>query len=230
MKNVDLINEIDNFMLTNKNITKFPIYYINKKEIQKKTNKVLPICDNSIYYPEQSDKLFWSFFIVIFGKYEYDIVSNYFTKEKEIKYKWIEEFRDHKHIFKKIKISRNNIEDELANKKNISMNCIKALCHLLEINIFYIEDKKYYEIIIDENKNYYIIQKKDGKYGLKQNITMDKINYYREHYWEMMNLDKPLKAISSYKSDELKCICKKLNIQCIGLTKPQMYEKILNIL
>ena len=113
MKNLELISEVNNFMLTNKNITKFPIYYINKKEIQKKTNKVLPICDNSIFYPEQFDKLFWSFFIVLFGKYEYDIVSNYFTKEKEIKYKWIEEFRNHKHIFKKIKISRNNIEDEL---------------------------------------------------------------------------------------------------------------------
>jgi hypothetical protein len=110
------------------------------------------------------------------------------------------------------------------------MNCIKALCNLFQINIFYIDNKKYYEIVIDENKDYYVIEKIEQNYGLKQNITMEKINYFKEHFWKMENLDKPLKAVSSYKSEELKSICKKLNIECNKLTKPQMYEKILNIL
>ena len=41
-------------------------------------------------------------------------------------------------------------------------------------------------------------------------------------------LDKPLKAVSSYKSDELKDICKRLHIDAHDMTKPQMYEKILS--
>lgn len=230
MQNIELINELTPFMLNNKNISKFPAYYLNKQEIKTNNKKSIPPKDINIFYPPQVDQLFWCFYIILSGKHDYDIIHNYFTKEKEIKYGWIEKFRDHKDIFKKIKISRNNIEDELANKKQISMNCIKALCNLFQINIFYIDNKKYYEIIIDENKDYYVIEKIEQNYGLKQNITMEKINYFKEHFWKMENLDKPLKAVSSYKSDELKSICKKLNIECGKLTKPQMYEKILNIL
>jgi len=230
MQNHELINVLTPFMLTNKNISKFPAYCLNKQEVKTNIKKIIPVKDINIFYPPQFDQLFWCFYIILFGKHNYDIVSNYFTKEKEIKYKWIENFRNHRDIFKKIKISRNNIEDELANKKQISMNCIKALCNLFQINIFYIDNKKYYEIIIDENKDYYVIEKNEQTFGLKQNINMDKINYFKEHFWRMENLSKPLKAVSSYKSDELKSICKKLNIECSKLTKPQMYEKILNIL
>jgi hypothetical protein len=230
MQNLEFINELTPYMLNNKNISKFPAYLINKQEIKTNIKKNITIKDTTIFYPEQFDQLFWCFYIILFGKHHYDIVSNYFTKEKDIKYEWIEKFRNHKDIFKKIKISRNNIEDELANKKQVSMNCIKALCHLFQINVFYIDNKKYYEIIIDENKDYYVIEKNEHKFGLKQNINMDKINYFKEHFWKMENLDKPLKAVSSYKSEELKSICKKLNIECNKLTKPQMYEKILNIL
>jgi|UniRef100_A0A6C0CWT9 hypothetical protein len=230
MQNLEFINDLTPYMLNNKNISKFPAYFINKQEIKTNNKKNIPVKDINIFYPSQVDQLFWCFYIILSGKHDYDIIPNYFTKEKEIKYEWIEKFRNHKDIFKRIKISRNNIEDELANKKQISMNCIKALCHLFQINIFYIDNKKYYEIIIDENKDYYVIEKIEQNYGLKQNITMEKINYFKEHFWKMENLDKPLKAVSSYKSDELKSICKKLNIECAKLTKPQMYEKILNIL
>lgn len=230
MQNLELIKQLNPYMLHNKNISKFPVYLIDKQEVTKKSKKIILSSETNVFYPHQTDQLFWCFYIILFNKHDYDIVHNFFTKEKEIKYNWIETFRHHKDIFKKIKISRNNIEDELANKKQISMNCIKALCHLFQINVFYISDKKYYEIIIDENKEYYVIEYKDKNYGLRQNINIEKINYYRENYWKMENLDKPIKAISSYKSDDLKCICKKLNIECVKLTKPQMYEKILNIL
>ena len=74
----------------------------------------------------------------------------------------------------------------------------------------------------------FVIEKIDGKFGLKQNSSKEKVQYYREHYWKLENLDKPLKAVSSYKSDELKDICKRLHIDCHDMTKPQMYEKILS--
>jgi len=138
MQNLEFINELTPYMLNNKNISKFPAYFINKQEIKTNIKKNIPIKDTTIFYPEQFDQLFWCFYIILFGKHHYDIVSNYFTKEKDIKYEWIEKFRNHKDIFKKIKISRNNIEDELANKKQVSMNCIKALCHFIFKLIFFI--------------------------------------------------------------------------------------------
>ena len=63
--------------------------------------------------------------------------------------------------------------------------------------------------------------------NIKINVTIDKIDYYRNNFWKLENLDKPLKAVSSYKADELRDICKRLKIETIKLTKPQMYEKIL---
>jgi len=36
-----------------------------------------------------------------------------------------------------------------------------------QTNIFYIDNKKYYEIIIDENKDYYVIEKKEQKFRIK---------------------------------------------------------------
>ena len=155
------------------------------------------------------------------------MVSNYFTKETEIKYKWIEEFRNNKALFKPIKVSKNTVETELAHNKMITMTCIKALCYLKNINIFYIDNQKYYEVIVNENNPIYLIEKYENNFGLKQNVTTDKIDYYRNNFWKLENLDKPLKAVSSSKADELRDICKRLTIEPIKLTKPQMYETIL---
>ena len=91
-----------------------------------------------------------------------------------------------------------------------------------------IDGKKYYEMLTNDEKPIFVIEKIDGKFGLKQNSSKEKVQYYREHYWKLENLDKPLKAVSSYKSDELKDICKRLHIDCHDMTKPQMYEKILS--
>ena len=180
------------------------------------------------FFPKQKDKLFWCFYIILFNLSEYDMVSNYFTKETEIKYKWIEEFRNNKALFKPIKVSKNTVETELAHNKMITMTCIKALCYLEKILTFFILIiKKYYEVIVNENNPIYLIEKYENNFGLKQNVTIDKIDYYRNNFWKLENLDKPLKAVSSYKADELRDICKRLKIETIKLTKPQMYEKIL---
>jgi len=133
----EFINQFNDFMLTNKNLIRFPTFSIKNEHKQGEIKKNINNNNvNNIFFPSQQDQLFWCFFIILFNKHEYDMISNYFTREKQIKYEWIEKFRTRKDIFKTIKISRNCIEDELANKKQISMNTIKALCHLFDINIF----------------------------------------------------------------------------------------------
>lgn len=226
-------------MLYSKNIGKIEIINNTKSKttINTKNKNKLPNTistnntnntSNDIFFPKQKDNLFWCFYIILNDLYTYDMISNFFTTEKETKFKYIEELRNKKEIFKPIKISRNTVEDELANLKIISIKTIKALCYLKDINIFYIDNKKFYEIIINDNNPVYIIEKINNSYGLKQKITNEKLDYYRTNYWKLENLDKPLKAISSYKSNELKDICKRLNIiEFHNMTKPQMYEKIL---
>jgi hypothetical protein len=224
-----MLADVSKYMFTLRNMSNIDIIM---NEDKSKQNIVAPkknitnIVD--IFFPKQRDQVFWCFYIILNDITNYEMVHNYFTMEKETKYKWIEEFRLKKELFKPIKVSRTTVEDELANAKTITMASIKALCHLKDVNVFYIDDKKYYEMLTNDEKPIYVIEKIDGKYGLKQNISKEKVQYYREHYWKLENLDKPLKAVSSYKSDELKDICKRLHIDAHDMTKPQMYEKILS--
>jgi hypothetical protein len=217
-------------MLTLKNMSNISI--ITNEIMSNKPNIVVPKKNmttvNDIFFPKQRDQLFWCFYVILHGQIEYDMLTSFFTLEKETKYKWIEVFRGRKEMFKPIKVSRNVVEDELANAKAITMATVKALCHLNDVNVFYVDDKKYYEITTNSEKPFYLIEKVDGRYGLKEKIPIEKVEYYREHYWKLENLDKPLKAVSSYKASELKDICKRLHIESLNLTKPKMYEKILS--
>lgn len=224
-----MIEGMSKYMLTLKNMSTIDV--IMNEEKQKKTvvtskKNIANISD--IFFPKQRDQLFWCFYIILHHTDTYEMVPNFFTTEKDTKYKWIEEFRGRKELFKPIKVSRNTVEDELANAKAITMATIKALCHLKDKNVFYVDDKKYYEVMVNDENPVYLIEKIEGKFGLKENISKEKIDYYRTNYWKLENLDKPLKAVSSYKSDELHDICKRLHIESHSLTKPQMYEKILS--
>ena len=226
----EMINGFSKHMLTLKNMSNISI--ITNEIMSNKPNIVVPKKNmttvNDIFFPKQRDQLFWCFYVILQGHSEYEMTNNFFTLEKETKYKWIEVFRGRKELFKPIKVSRNVVEDELANAKAITMATVKALCHLNDVNVFYVDDKKYYEITTNSEKPFYLIEKVDGRYGLKEKIPIEKVEYYREHYWKLENLDKPLKAVSSYKADELKDICKRLHIDSSNMTKPKMYEKILS--
>ena len=226
----EMINGFSKHMLTLKNMSNISIIMndlnIKKEKTTVPKKNIINVSD--IFFPRQRDQLFWCFYVILHGQIEYDMLTNFFTLEKETKYKWIEVFRGRKELFKPIKVSRNVVEDELANAKTITMASIKALCHLNDVNIFYIDEKKYYEIMTNSEKPIYLIEKVEGRFGLKQKIPIEKVEYYREHYWKLENLDKPLKAVSSYKASELKDICKRLHIESLNLTKPKMYEKILS--
>ncbi len=230
--NSNMMDDVSNYMLTLKNMSTMDIIM---NTVKPKRTVVVPKKDianlDDIFFPKQKDQIFWCFYIILNNSTDlsnYEMVSNYFITEKETKYKWIEEFRGKKELFKPIKVSRNTVEDELANAKTITMVTIKALCHLKDKNVIYIDDKKYYEMMTNSEKPIYVIEKIDGKFGLKQNIPIEKVEYYREYYWKLENLDKPLKAVSSYKADELRDICKRLHIDALNMTKPKMYEKILS--
>ena len=233
MHNNIFISALLPHMLTQKNIVSYSnISNIVMKQDngrKKITKNIIKTTDN-IFFPNQKDSLFWCFYIALHGLHEYDMVHNFFTREKEIKYNWIETLRGKKEIFKPIKISRSTVEDELANCVIITMTSVKAMCHLFDINIFYIDNKKFYEIITDDNKPIFVIEKKEKSYGLKKNLTPDQLEYYRNNFWKLENLDKPLKAISSYKINDLRNICGKLHIEFTNMTRPQMYQSILSYL
>ena len=174
------------------------------------------------------DEMFWCFFTILKGENEYAL-DHSFKKEKEFKIESIEKLRNIKMELKAIKLRLNEIENELLNDKKITVKSLIALCLLYKINILYVWKRKYLEIINDSDKEINIIINENGKYKILDNNSDIKINYYRDNYWCIENIMKPLKAITAYTRDELITIVNKLEIKDISVkkTKKEMYEKII---
>ena len=183
---------------------------------------------DTLFYPYERDKLFWSFYIMQNGMSNYEMINNKFTHEKKKKFELVDIIRGEGSLLKSLKISKTKVEVDLTNSKCISLNTMCALCNIYRLNMVYVCGKKYYEIILDEDKPYNIIEESNYKFGLKKNVELSTIKKYRDNYWLMESLDKPLKSISSYKVDDLRIICNQLNICTDKMTKPKLYEEILS--
>lgn len=228
------VNKLQNYMLNIKNITRIinsSIIYEKKKS--EPIKKIVLKNTESFFYPEEKDSLFWCYYIIQngFSKYEHPQTTS-FVNEKLEKFKCIESMRKNKQQLKlkKIKNIKEDVEDELANKTCIKMKTFIALCVSSNINIMYICKRKCFEIIFDlENPIHVIHEITHTQYGYEQDCSKEKINKYRTELFKWESVDKPLKAISSYKSEELIELCKKMDLssEICGLkkkTKKELYE------
>jgi len=190
--------------------------------------------EQTIYKPRQKDTLFWCFYILKHGysNYEMEINNQYFTVEKREKFNYINIIRNNKDILKLHKIKPIcGLEDDLANKDKISIKTFFALCILENINVLLVDKRKIFEIMCvdpDEKHKINVIHKDDktNEYYIELNIDDKKIQNYRDTYMKLSSFDTSLKAMGSYKLDELHDLCKKLDIN-IGegkKTKKEIYE------
>ena len=225
------------YMLIEENITDLiPKSYEKQKfktpKINQTPQKIQTSMHNDIKATlrNKTDQLFWTFFIILKGEHEYDM-NNLFQFEKNFKIQCIEELRKIKPELKLQKLRLNEVEDELLNCKCITIKSVIALCLLYKKNLVYIWDRKYFEIITNgEELINIIINNKDSQ--ISYDTTGKKVDYYRENYLHILNITKPLKAITSYTRDELLEIAKKLDIQDLNnksnnKTKKIIYERIL---
>ncbi len=147
-----------------------------------------------------------------------EINNQYFTVEKTEKFKYIDMLRKNKDILKIHKIKPfTELEDDLANKERISVKTFFALCILENINILLVDKRKIFEITcidIDDKHPVNIIHRdsKSYQHHIELNATDDILQKYRETYYKMLGFDSTLKAIGSYKLEELVDLCNKLNI------------------
>lgn len=203
---------------------------INKKETINKEDKFLP---------KQIDTLFWCFFIMKYGDSAYETINignQFFIKEKEEKFKYIDIVRKQKDILKINKIKPlSEIEDDLANKNKISLKTFIALCIIEKINVIVINKRKIFESINNDTNNIYLINKlneEQDKYYIDLAVTNEKINNYREKYYKLDSFEPSLKAMSSYKLEELHDLVEKLGVKLVissdkkKLTKKDIYEQL----
>ena len=188
---------------------------------------------NNIFVPGEKDKLFWCFFIMRNGLDKYlSIGQNHFQVETSAKFGIAESLKDKGILLKQNKLKRDVIENELVNEKKISMEGLKALCVLHNVNVLVILNKMFYKISgLSDSETLVIEQDKNGEFGIVDNICEERKENIFNNYYEILDYKKKIKNISAYKLDELKSIAEKFSITMVDnignkKTKKKLYEEI----
>ena len=159
--------------------------------------------------------------------------------EKQIKITYVNKIRENKQIIKTYKFDTiTGMESNLANDNNINIKTIMSLCAIDKINLIFINKKTYFELLMNDTEPIYIIRTLDlqSKYNKKYGFEIgnnDSLNDIRTTLYKIENLDKPIKALSSYKVKDLTDMCEKLGIEIINTetgknkTKNMLYESII---
>ena len=209
--------DYERYMLTSENINRFfPYKNTSNKEVTsiKKEKKII----------NNEDLLFWTIYKIV-NKDLINTTSSNFKTEKDFKIKSIEDLRKIKSKLKTYKISLIDVENQLLNDKKIGLQAFFALALLFDLNIFYITNNKFYEFNCNPDSSVTVIKNNSNNITIEDNG----IDYYRENYFQIENLSKPIKSITSYNKNELLVIAKKLNVNDIQdkINKKDLYEKIL---
>lgn len=250
----NIVSQLQNYMFTKETFDKHFVKFednnnnINKNKQPKDTNKnahrknhteTPQKTASNFFYPKQKDSLFWCFYIIKNGFTPYEMEPANFVKEKSEKIKYIDMLRNDKTKLKEHKIKPiSEIEDYLANKEQIDLKTFIALCILENINIIIINKKTIFEIKTNETINVHVVHQQDFfRFNIELNITEEGLSNYRNNYFQIHQIDKPLLSVSSYKLSELDDFCKKLLItqESFDLlkqkrTKQNMYDLIVSTL
>ena len=189
--------------------------------------------EHDIFIPYQKDKLFWCFYIILFGmeQYERDI-SHSFSVEKKLKIETIEKMKQSPLCdkMKELKIKRIDLENELLSNNEISLKCLYALCAVHSISLIIIAGKRYYSFDFGSNSSVeknVICRQSSGEFAVYNGPTCILDSLYL-----VENVNKPIKSLASYLTSDLKELCTKMNIpleNSNGKQKPKnkLYEDVL---
>ena len=231
--NLEDMNFNENYIFSLKNMMEYTKNLPRESVFKEEKKQKIMVNDNR-FYPNHVDKLFWCLYVILYGLDEYKMIApHYFEKEQTTKFHLIEEIRSKKDQLKANQFKLiNNIELDLANNKAISLHTFMAVLCIRNKNITYVEEKKIFDSIRDEEDIRFILHKKDTNvenYELELNCEQSKIDLLKKKLISIPTYHYKLKAVSSYTSDELKEMCEKLKIDLNNqkkILKKDMYEKI----
>jgi len=237
--------EYNPYILNDNNIVSYLKYKLINTTIKTKTNnnegEIKPKhVKESIFFPKEQDSLFWCYYIISSGESNYEMmnVKNSLVA-KQIKINYVDKIRMNKQIVKTYKFDTiTNLESNLANDNNISIKTIMTLCAIDKINVIFVSRKTYYELLMNDTEPIYIIReleiqsKYNKKYGFEIS-SLDSLQQIRTTLYKIETLDKPVKALSSYKLQDLIDICNKLAIEVKRIdngknkSKNELYELLI---
>lgn len=211
----------------------------NTKKV--KTHYTSEIKKPDIFVPRDQDTLFWCYYILKHGDIQYETINNRNTLiTKQLKIELVSKIRENKQIVKTYKFdSITNIESNLANDNIITVKSFMTLCAIDNINVVFVSKKTYFECLTNDSQPIYIIREIDRnqlkynkQYGY-ETATEKILHELRTNLYKVDSLDKPIKAVSSYKASELLDIAHKLAIEVVNKatgknkTKNELYETII---
>ena len=190
---------------------------------------------------KEKDTLFWCYYIIKYGYEDYEMVGQRFSVEKNLKIECINKIRQDKELLKKYKLKRSEIESELLNDERVTLKGFLAICIYNNINFLLIDNRKYYELIVNSDvganePSCNIIKCERGKYTVditdEVDVIENKLTNYRNSYYRIDNLTKPIKAFSTYSLTDLIQICESLKISVTTpdgkkMKKKELYTEIL---
>jgi len=220
--------------LINNDITNDTIEHINEASVETQPSELIT--------PSQTDTLFWCIYIAVYGYNDYiQIDRNYGVKELEIKKKVAEELQTNPNKLKNTntKITKIAIQEILSelltSQKETSIICLIALSVHYNINITLVDPTKSFYLEYIANKDdtetpTYILHKDTfGKYTIKMEpLVGEQLTNFKSNMICLENHTKPLKAISNYKVDELKILCKTVGLfdETKKYKKEELYDLV----
>jgi hypothetical protein len=153
-----------------------------------------------------------------------------FTFKKNIKIRLIEKLRKNKKKLKEKKIKLANIENNLLYDNELTLETFISLITLKGYNMIFINEKLFYELYNDTDKKTVYISQEKGKYGIFIDQPYPECSELKKTKMVVENINKPLMAISSYKADEIRDLCKKFDIDIMKTGKKYKTKKELYLL
>lgn len=223
-------------MMTNNNLLKIipdnyqKIYDNNlfDKNVDRNRDKNVDRQDNinkkNVKITDKDDRLFWIFYELCYKDSFLEFDKN-FKKEKEIKIDSIKKLPEYKDLLKNYKLKILDLENELLNENKITVKGFFALCLVNGINIFYIWDNKYIQIL--SNNDSEIIYLRNDKNREVELLDKEKAELVISNHFLVENIDKWIKSVNSYTKNELLSISNRLKIVLNNkITKEIIYEAI----
>ncbi len=246
----DVVNELQDYILDTERIDKLLKMKFTSQQKQPEKQPIVqkvaqqPIVQKvaqqpTLFIPAQQDSLFWCFYILKNGDASYEMLNNKAPiVAKQQKIELVSVIRKNKDIVKTYKFDTiTNLESNLANDDKLNVKTFLSLCAIENINVVYVSNKTYYESLMNDSGVIYIVRelqppsKYHKKYGFELS-TNDDLTAIRKSLYKLEVVDKPIRAASAYKLQDLIDICCKLDISIINTgtgknkSKNDLYESI----
>jgi hypothetical protein len=231
----DRIYELNNIMYT---VDKFNVYrsgnnLVTDKTITNTKVELTDIADESIV-PESRDHLFWCCYIGHYGIEKYNELKHRAGNAgMEEKQRISEHFKVAPNMLKNInqKMTKDRTQEimsEIMVNDKVTLNTLPAFALYYKMRIMVIKEDSLYLDISSIDGNYdktILIRKTSNKtHGIDLNANTQKISQIEKDCVLLFSHEKPLKAISKFKMDELRDLAEKVNIEIEPKTsKTELY-------